>query len=208
MTCEKHSDLFNHFFSLLLNVSFIFCFLIVFYFLYVHKVENDSYLNQMSEVADSFYEDLEPFLKNILKTKDKTTRKNFRVLFKQKLNTLMTKIDNNNKKAHSEIDTYNYYLRDQSITWAVCILTVMCIVGIVAKGMGYCIPIWLISVEGLILLGFVALTEYVFLVAIGNQYKAVDPNLVKNNIAKKISLYADKKIKNKNDTYYKDEYTF
>ena len=51
--------------------------------------------------------------------------------------------------------------------------------------------------ESVLTLGFIALTEYLFLQIVVANYKSADPNYVKRVIAQSIQTYADKQPSDK-----------
>ena len=194
MGCSKESEILNHTFSILLHTSLIFCFLVTFFFVYVRRVENNSFLRQMSFVADSLYEDIHPSISNITKTADEELKNDLKEIVKNKLTLIVGEIKEANKKERETIDKHNNKLRMTSIKWALIIIVCTIILGLSARLIGYCLPIWIISFEGIILVGVVALTEFLFLLLVGGRYLAVDPNVVKHKIAVSLNEYAKKNI--------------
>ena len=194
MVCSKESGILNHIFSILLHTSLIFSFLVIFFFVYVRRVENNSFLRQMSYVADSLHDDLYPSISQMLKTNDPELNQKLSSVFKEKLTNLSKEVKKSNKEERETIDNHNKKLRNKSIRWAVMIIGITIIIGLTARLMGYCIPIWIISFEGIILVGVIAVIEFLFLLLVGGRYIAIDPNVVKNKIAISLNQYAKKNI--------------
>jgi hypothetical protein len=150
--------------NIILNVTFIATFIGIFFFTYGKRIEENIVKHQSELVATYLAKDLSAFID------------------KQTAQTLTSNISiPDMSSADKQVDEHNSIIQQDAFK----IISVIAIGGvlltiIVAKY--YKLNLAYILRTNLIILLFVALTEYVFLTYIGQNFISLDPNFVRNKI--------------------------
>lgn len=200
MACEINNLKYTSIFSnTLIQITIIFAFLTFFFFSYVSKVENEEFKHQIEFVVDSIYKRHSQEINDDINSKKvdkdyiKTEIYGLIDLEEDKINktskTENEDIDNNNKKI---LDNSKFYI---IITAAISFIMLSLLFIISYYMYGCYLPINSFIKEGVILLVFIFIIEFLFLNIIVKNYITANPNLIKNKIASSIIKYIDKRDK-------------
>lgn len=166
--------------SIIFQVSFISVFSIIFYFLYVRKIERKKFNSELKLIMNDIRQDIEDTIPNIIK--------------------------NNNSKSNNIIyekieSEYNYIFlkknKDLKLKVVILVIILICIpvtAIILTKTKGFCILIKYEITKTFLLIIIVALTQLLFLHLISKKYISIDPDNIKKKISKTILNWIQKNI--------------
>jgi hypothetical protein len=179
-----HNFIFNDTVSIIVQVTFVFCFLVIFYFLYVTKVEQDEFKKQIELIVDNLTKDIKEQLNDIIinNGKDKLSQEDFQLLLYGIIDTVEEKVSIDSKKMIEDINESNRKLKNNVYT---ILLIILAIIGIILIYFN-CLPISLIIKEALIVVLFIGITELIFLTFVSERYISADPNRIKNKLGTSI----------------------
>ena len=186
--------IFNNTVSIIEQVFFIFCFLVIFYFLYVIKVEQDEFKNQLELIIDSLIDDTRDELKNIIKSEGqyKLDKNDYEILMYGIIDSIEEKISIESQKQIEDINNSNRKLRNNVYTILITILIIISILLLYFN----CLPVNVIIKESLITVLFIGITEFIFLKLISERYISADPNRIKYKLGNSIKEWISKNKKN------------
>lgn len=185
--------IFNDAVSIIVQVTFVFCFLVIFYFLYVTRVEQDEFKKQIELIVDNLTKDIKDQLNDIIinNGKDKLSQEDLQLLLYGIIDTVEEKVSIDSKKMIDDINESNRKLKNNVYT---ILLIILAIIGIILIYFN-CLPISLIIKEALIVVLFIGITELIFLTFVSERYISADPNRIKNKLGTSIKNW----IKNNNN---------
>ena len=176
----------NFVIDIVIQVSLIFLFLTFFFFLYVSTIEKSHFIELIKHVTDNIIDEYQAEDRNIFNGNLGDTEKILILgglevgnkVVENKLDGLKQNIEDNNKSV--ENDAYNFLK-----------IVLFGIIGglIFLYILGYCINLETKVKHAIIIVLFIALTEYVFLNTIVKNYIVIDTNLVKRTIGKTLQEY-------------------
>jgi hypothetical protein len=185
-------DLFDKTISISIQVLIISVFLITFFFLYVVNVEEEEFKQQIELVMDSILKDpnVSPYLK-IPGNDD-----NMLVAIYGALDAAEEKIKLANKSDIDNINNSNSMIKTN--TFIIAGLSGLVLLLIIFLLLSFDVKISIIEYikHSLIILIFIALTEYIFLTFIGKKYISVSPTQVRKQLAQSILDYIKDRQKN------------
>ena len=186
--------IFNDAISIAVQVTFVFCFLVIFYFLYVTKVEQDEFKKQIELIVDNLTKDIKDQLNDIIinNGKDKLSEDDFQLLLYGIIDTVEEKVSMDSKKMIDDINDSNKKLKNNVY---VILLIMLIIIGIVLVYFN-CLPISLIIKEALIVVLFIGITELIFLTFVSERYISADPNRIKNKLGVSIKNWIKNNVNN------------
>jgi hypothetical protein len=185
--------IFNNTVSIVVQVFFIFCFLVIFYFLYVIKVEQDEFKNQLELIIDSLLEDTKEQLNDIIKNEgqDKIDKNDYEILIYGIIDSIEEKVSANSQKQIEDINNSNRKLRNNVYAILISVLIIISILLLYFN----CLPVNLIIKESLITVLFIGITEFIFLKLISERYISADPNRIKYKLGNSIKDWISKNKK-------------
>ncbi len=196
MFCNNKNSLITNIASVIIQVIFIFSFLVIFYFVYVIRVESEEFKKQIELLTDSFFNDVKNT--NIIEIVGQIgttniTSEDLKVIYLGILDSVQEKLNLQNKKNILAIEENNKKLRANCINIIICLFVFLLIFLLILN----CLPIYALAREAIIIVIFVAITEVAFLNFISGKYIAADPNRIKNTVGNSIEkwLQNNKKIK-------------
>ena len=186
--------IFNDAVSITVQVTFVFCFLVIFYFLYVTKVEQDEFKKQIELIVDNLTKDIKDQLNDIIinNGKDKLSEDDFQLLLYGIIDTVEEKVSMDSKKMIDDINDSNKKLKNNVY---VILLIMLLIIGIILIYFN-CLPISLIIKEALIVVLFIGITELIFLTFVSERYISADPNRIKNKLGVSIKNWIKNNVNN------------
>lgn len=174
-----------------MQVFFIFVFLTVFFFSYVQIIEKNSVKKQVKFVVEDITKDF-----NINDFIPKSTDKEDLVLLvKGAVAVGEEKILQETKETNKQIEEQNRNVIYKGFSALGIILGLLLILYLSFYVLGYCLPYRIHFKESVIVVMFVALTEFMFLMLIGSRYIAIDPNEVRTKFGQSLIEYVDNRQK-------------
>ena len=185
-----NQEYFSIFSNSLIQATTVFIFLTIFFFTYVSKVEKTEFQDQITDVVDEIWDEnadsikrqfpSTPHGKNVAKT----------VVYGL-IDSSEEYLEKNNSK--QDIDDKNNKIIINSVLTILIVVIVIVIVFIISGLFGYYVPFSDVIQESLFILVFVALTEYIFLITIVENYTSLDSDDVKTTIAKGVVDYINQR---------------
>jgi hypothetical protein len=200
MACEINNLKYTSIFSnTLIQITIIFAFLTFFFFSYVSKVENTEFKHQIEFVVDSIYKRHSQEINDNINSK-KVDKDYIKAEIYGLIDLEEDKINKTSKSENEDIDNNNKKILDNSkfyvIITAIISFIILSLLFIISYYMYGCyLPINSFVKEGVILLVFIFIIEFLFLNIIVKNYITANPNLIKNKIASSIIKYIDKRDK-------------
>ena len=173
--------------GILYQVIFMFTFLTIFFFVYVVKVENNSFKKQMVSVVDAILtkDNLNKLLKPLenihkIKQEDKIA------LIDGIIDLAIQKTKDNNKDLSKTVEQSNKNLKSKAFLVLIITIAILIVITIVLIFLGYCVPVLYEIKEALWITLFIGFTELIFLLIVAQNYDSADPNKVKRLIGSAI----------------------
>lgn len=176
LTCNVNNHFLINTLSVSVQVILVFSFLVIFYFAYVIKVEEEDFKSQIDLLVESFMDDIKKsdFI-SLDKGNPYINEDDLKLLIYGMLDTAQEKVKADSKADNEAIDNNNKSLRKKAFNLLYIIIGVLIVILLFLR----CLPLSDIIKEAITILLFVALTEFVFLSLISNRYISADPNKVK-----------------------------
>lgn len=182
--CSKESPLVNRVFGIFLQVIFIFTFLTIFFFNYVGASEQQSFKKQMNIVVDDIAPDL-----NVRKYVPVGKENIATAVIEGSLEVARKNADKDSASEDAAIKQQNDKIKKLAYTWLIIALGVVALVifGLVLSG--HCAPFHLHVKDAVIVVFFVAATEFIFLNLITAKYWSVDPSEVRHQLGNSVQTW-------------------
>ena len=174
MICNNKIE--NDILTIFIQVIFMLCFLIFFYFSYVVNIEKENFKKQIELTINSLLN--ESIIKNtITEYKNSKISKNdmYPIIFYGLIDTIEEK---NNKQLQDSIKTINdnnNKIKNNCYILIGILLSIVFVISILLS----CFPINVIIKESVIIILFIGLTELLFIKYISSRYIIADPNKIK-----------------------------
>jgi len=184
ISCKQDSPFLKKTFFILLQVLFTFIFLTVFFFTYVNHIEKETFKTQMNLIVDDITEDIniKPFI-------PPGKEDDASVIILGSLDFTEEYALKNSAEDDKRISDQNNKIKNKAILWVVigsAVLLMLAVILVIAR---YCIPFHIHLKDAMIVVFFIALTEFIFLVVITRNYLSVDPFTVRQEIGNSIQEY-------------------
>lgn len=176
--------------AILIQITFIFTFVTLFFFFYITEIEKQEFQQQINIIVDDIIKDFDTsniFSENNINQDIKIASIN------GILDLIKYKNKHNNHSHNKQITQNNNNVFRTSIITLVVILGITFLSFILVRMLGYCLPVLSHFKEAIIALVAVAATELFFLQVISSRYISADPNYVRQHLAKAIKNYIDKR---------------
>lgn len=200
MSCDINNIKYTSIISnTLIQTTIIFTFLTLFFFSYVSKVENTDFKSQIDFVVDSVYKRHSKEINDF--TNSKGIDKNY---IKAEIYGLIDldedKINKTSNDENQDIKNNNENILDNALFYvimtAIVSFSILCVIFIITYYMYGCyLPIADFLKEGIILLVFIFITEFLFLNIIVKNYITANPNIIKNKISSSVIKYIKERDK-------------
>lgn len=168
-----------------MQVMFIFIFLTIFYFTYVAGVEKNEFISQIDFIVDDLTTEGQQGIDNTLKTVE-GDRYTLLSVVDGLIDSLEQKAVDQTISTNNDIEVINEGVQTRSYELLAMICPAIFGIVVIFTILGYCTKLWSSVMQGLLAVGFVALTEFSFLMLITSQYQAADPNQVKRSFGTKV----------------------
>ena len=173
--CKTQYPILNRTFGLFLQISFTFIFLTLFFFMYVERVEKESFDTQMDIVVDNLSPDLGV---NTFKDVDPTIL----TVIDGSLDMIKEKEIRDNSDDDEKIKRHNKDIQLQASKIVAFILLTILLFIIIFLLVEKCIPFHSHLIHAIIAVSIVGLTEFIFLTVITENYWSVNPEEIRENI--------------------------
>jgi hypothetical protein len=178
--------------NVIIQVIFVFYFLVLFYFFYVVNVEKKDFKEQIDLLTDILFLNYKSQIQDIIKiNSNKISKEDLELLIYGLIDTLEENIRLDSKDAINKIITNNNKLKTTIINILIGILCFCSILFLIFQ----CYPVYTIFKESIITVFFIALVELLFLNYISGKYISADPNKVKNLLGISIKNWIEKNKK-------------
>lgn len=184
--CQIYSKWVNRAFSIAVQVFLIFCFLSLFFFLYVVVVEKEVFEEQVNLIVDDIMKDID--LQKILPPVAKDKKEELLLLSSGILAVIEEKIRQESGDPH-HITQNNNALIDSTGKVIIYFAGGVVVISVALMVLGFCLPVTQQLIESLVAVFFVALTEFVFLNVVVRNYISASPNQVRRLVAIAIQKY-------------------
>jgi H+/Cl- antiporter ClcA len=169
--------------GIILLVCFIAIFLAIFFFTYTTTIENHIVVNQVEYLIKDFKNDIkgipEPYMSEINNQLQNITEPDF-----EELKEADKKVLDNNKKV---INDSIKYIGIFSIIVVIIVIYLLYLNKKNNPNSNIGNDLYHIVKENSIILIFIAITEFIFLMCFGRNFRSVDPNFVKHTVLNKLS---------------------
>ena len=193
-TC-KSNRLITEGISIGIQVTFIFAFLTVFFFVYVQEVEQKEFQSQLGIVVDSIMDDIEDNLPNIVGKDSTLTPENTLILASGVIDLIKDKISLESKNSVDSITNQNFEVKQKAFNSLVNVIIFIIVICFLVLLAGFCIHLADQMKEAMLIVIFVGLTELTFLQVIAKNYISADPNRIKRTLAGAIQDWIKKNKK-------------
>lgn len=172
-------------FSMFIQIVFVFGFLVIFYFLYVTKIERDDFGIQMNLIIDDLMDDV---IKAQIIPKDKLDQ-NYKIVISGIIDTLEEDIKAKSEDAVKSVNDANNKLKNNMYKIVIGLFAFVFVLIILFRNY---IPYTTMVKEAIIVTLFIGLTELVFLSVVSSKYISASPNKVKYQLGQSISAWIHK----------------
>lgn len=185
MKCIVYNKWVNRAFAIISQVFLIFLFLTIFFFLYVVVVEKDVFQSQINLIVDDVMKDIQ--IKDILPPEVLTNKEALIMVSNGALAIAREKLEQTSDA--QKIDRDNKNLIEHTGKILMLSAGAVIIMSLILLMIGFCLPLKQQIKESLVVVIFIAITEFIFLNFVVKKYISADPNKVKTLIAQAIHNY-------------------
>ena len=178
--------------SLAIQITFVYSFLTIFFFVYVQKVEEEEFVSQMNLIMDTLINDVKNDIPNIINSSSPINEEDVVVLVDGIIALLESKIAIDSEGPSKQIYEQNQNVKKTAFISLIKFISIVVIVATIVLLLGYCIPIKKQLKKATIVVIFVGLTELMFLQVIAKNYITADPNKVKRDLSTAIQKWIKK----------------
>ena len=186
ISCKINNHWVNDGIAIAIQVSLVFSFLTIFFFVYVTKIEKEEFKKQMNLVVDNIMDDVVNGMPNLLNSNSPLSKENTNILVNGIIDVMEEKITIEAKDSIQDIAKINSDVKSKAFSSLTTVLLGVVIIAVIFLILGFCIPIKQNIKEALIAVIFVGLTEFSFLTFIASKYISASPNKVKRNLGEAI----------------------
>lgn len=186
ISCKINNHWVNDGIAIAIQVSLVFSFLTIFFFVYVTKIEKEEFKKQMNLVVDNIMDDVVNGMPNLLNSNSPLSKENTNILVNGIIDVMEEKITIEAKDSIQDIAKINSDVKSKAFSSLTTVLLGVVIIAVIFLILGFCIPIKQNIKEALIAVVFVGLTEFSFLTFIASKYISASPNKVKRNLGEAI----------------------
>ena len=187
MRCKPDNPIVNKIFYVLLQVLFIFVFLTIFFFTYVHSTEKASFKTQMNIVVDDLSLDM-----NVKPLVPKGQEDIATILISGAFDLAKKNAMKSTAEDDKRIKEQNNKIMKKAFLWAGISIGVLLVIALSLYLSGHCLQFHIHIKDALIVVFFVAMTELTFLLVVTREYWSVDPSAVRQTLGDAIQDYIKK----------------
>jgi protein-S-isoprenylcysteine O-methyltransferase Ste14 len=173
----------------------VFIFLTIFFFSYVSSIEKEEFETQLDTIVDDIYTEYQPKISSLF-PKDETKKELAKTTIYGIIDNTENKIETSTKTQDDTIDKQNQKIIYNAIYFVIGYIILCIVILCIFYFIGIKISLKDNLTEGLFILVFIFLTEYIFLNIIAKRYISGNSNYVTQKITTTILDYINKR---KND---------
>jgi predicted nucleic acid-binding Zn ribbon protein len=177
--------------SIATQVTFVYAFLTVFFFVYVQEVEKKEFVSQMNLIVDDLMKDVKEDIPNLVNTQSQVSGEQAVVLINGVIDVMEEKIAIDSKSTVKDIMEQNQAVKKKAFTFLMTVIAILIIMSIFILLIGFCVHIQYQIKEAMLVVIFVGLTELTFLEIIAKNYISASPNKVKRELGIGIQKWID-----------------
>jgi TRAP-type uncharacterized transport system fused permease subunit len=185
-----HTSIFNNSINIFVQVIFVFSFLVIFYFLYVTKVEQEDFKEQINIIIDDLIGDVKDQISQLVINKgtQSLNKEDTDLLLFGFIDIMEENITMKSKDINKTITDSNTSLKNNMYKIVIGLLISTVVLFIIFQ----CLPVYTIVKESVITVIFIGITELIFLTFISGKYICTDPNRIKNTLGTSIKNWIQK----------------
>jgi hypothetical protein len=181
--------------AIAIQITFVFAFLTVFFFVYVQEVEKREFVSQMNLIVDDIMKDVEKDIPNLIKKQDMVDEKDAVVIINGVIDVLQEKIAIDAKSTVNDVLEHNHAVKLKAFKSLISVIIILVAAAAVVLLIGFCVPVQYQIKEAMLVVIFVGLTELTFLEVIAKHYKSASPNKVRRELGLAVQKWIDKRKK-------------
>ena len=178
--------------SLAIQVTFVYTFLTIFFFVYVQKVEKEEFVSQMNLIVDTLFNDVKNDMPNLINTNYPVKQEDVVVLVDGIIGLFESKIAIDAQGTVKQVYEQNQNVKKSAFKSLIKFISIVVIFATIVILIGYCVPIKYQLKKALVVVIFVGLTELMFLQVVAKNYITADPNKVKRDISTAVQRWIKK----------------
>lgn len=178
--------------SLAIQVTFVYTFLTIFFFVYVQKVEKEEFVSQMNLIVDTLFNDVKNDMPNLINTSYPVKQENIVVLVDGIIGLFESKIAIDAQGTVKQVYEQNQNVKKSAFKSLIKFISIVVIFATIIILIGYCVPIKYQLKKALVVVIFVGLTELMFLQVVAKNYITADPNKVKRDLSTAVQRWIKK----------------
>lgn len=183
--CFYNNHIVTQISGIAIQVTMIFTFLTIFFFLYVVKVEKSNFNDQIDLIITSLTDEYDPTMYIDL-AEASLGKENAEIAILGMLETLKRNKVSSLSSQDSDVESSNNKIATRALTFLIFAWSIIIVLLLILFIIGFCLPIGKILKESLLIVLFVGLTELTFLKVIASKFISASPEEVKKDIAVKI----------------------
>ena len=178
--------------SLAIQVTFVYTFLTIFFFVYVQKVEKEEFVSQMNLIVDTLFNDVKNDMPNLINTNYPVKQEDVVVLVDGIIGLFESKIAIDAQGTVKQVYEQNQNVKKSAFKSLIKFISIVVIFATIVILIGYCVPIKYQLKKALVVVIFVGLTELMFLQVVAKNYITADPNKVKRDLSTAVQRWIKK----------------
>jgi hypothetical protein len=178
--------------SLAIQVTFVYTFLTIFFFVYVQKVEKEEFVSQMNLIVDTLFNDIKNDMPNLINTSYPVKQEDIVVLVDGIIGLFESKIAVDAQGTVKQVYEQNQNVKKSAFKSLIKFISIVVIFATIVILIGYCVPIKYQLKKALVVVIFVGLTELMFLQVVAKNYITADPNKVKRDLSTAVQRWIKK----------------
>lgn len=178
--------------SLAIQVTFVYTFLTIFFFVYVQKVEKEEFVSQMNLIVDTLFNDVKNDMPNLINTSYPVKQEDIVVLVDGIIGLFESKIAVDAQGTVKQVYEQNQNVKKSAFKSLIKFISIVVIFATIVILIGYCVPIKYQLKKALVVVIFVGLTELMFLQVVAKNYITADPNKVKRDLSTAVQRWIKK----------------
>lgn len=178
--------------SLAIQVTFVYTFLTIFFFVYVQKVEKEEFVSQMNLIVDTLFNDIKNDMPNLINTSYPVKQEDIVVLVDGIIGLFESKIAIDAQGTVKQVYEQNQNVKKSAFKSLIKFISIVVIFATIVILIGYCVPIKYQLKKALVVVIFVGLTELMFLQVVAKNYITADPNKVKRDLSTAVQRWIKK----------------
>jgi len=191
----KTNNLIKKGISIIIQITFVFAFLTIFFFVYVQNVERNDFQEQLDLIVDNIMKDIDQDIVNIIE-KNNINSNDIAIILDGIIDIIQEKISMRNKKSLNNILNQNQKIKKTALNSLMTFIAIIIIICLFILLLGFCMPIVYQIKEAMLVIIFIVITEFIILKLIARNYISADPNKIKRTLGKSIQSWI-KNNKNK-----------